>query len=305
MLNTIENKNESKLKVTVNEANYLDEKNEVVEQVMYNITEDYATLRIAKGNSKIGRGIYSFSTLPGNDKYLLRLNKTGELLTNIPGTCSKHCDGCFNGGCYAVRDAKLHHNVVIKAWGENTLLLRNGKLWGMLEDFISYKNRNLKCPGIKKFRINVSGEIQNKSELDNWATIARNHPEVKFGIYTKNYEALAEYFDDCMQEGGVGHPLNFIINVSEWHGVAKAFIDKYSAKYPNIFNVFIYDDSRVEGSPFTDEEKAELKAMVRCPAVTEAGRHAKDANGKPICCDQCGRCYGDHGLGIKTRVPSH
>lgn len=299
------------MKTTEQNVKYFDENDNIIEEVMYTLTEeDASTLSISKGNNKIGKTIYSFSTLPGNEEHLLRLKKAGnKLLTNIPGTCSKHCEGCFDGGCYAVRDAKLHHNVVIKAWGKNTLLLRNGKVWGLIKEFLNTKNKDPKNPKVKLFRINVSGEIQNKDELDHWAEIAREHPEINFGIYTKNYEALGEYFDDCYErakiDASTDHPKNFIINVSEWHGVAKEFIDKYSKKYPNTFNVFEYDDSRLEGSPLTDEEKEALHMVTRCPAVTEEGRHAYNAEGKPIQCDRCGRCYGLRGLGLRTRVPAH
>ena len=90
----------------------------------YIINHKNAKLHVSKGNSKIGKGVYNFSTLPGNEKNLLKL-KTGTLLTDIPGTCSKHCSTCFSDGCYAVKSACLHSNVVIKAWAENTLLLRS------------------------------------------------------------------------------------------------------------------------------------------------------------------------------------
>ena len=42
-----------------------------------------ARLHISKGNTKIGKGIYSFSTLPGNKKHMIYAN--GELLTDVPG----------------------------------------------------------------------------------------------------------------------------------------------------------------------------------------------------------------------------
>ena len=108
-------------------------------QPLYAIREDQATLHISKGNSKIGKGIWSFSTLPGDAEHLLTTSNHG-LLTDIPGTCSKHCDGCFGHGCYAVRDAKLHHNATIPAWGENTLLLRSGRLWDEVDLFLKLKN---------------------------------------------------------------------------------------------------------------------------------------------------------------------
>ena len=74
---------------------------------LYNIKLADAKLHITKGNSKIGKTIYSFSTLPGNKEHLIYAK--GILLTDVPGTCSQLCEGCF-GACYAVNSARLHHN---------------------------------------------------------------------------------------------------------------------------------------------------------------------------------------------------
>lgn len=98
---------------------------------LYKIDATKAMLHLSKGNSKLGKGIWGFSTLPGNKDHLLFIrdkeSKEAILLTDIPGTCSKYCENCAkDGACYAWRDAKLHHNVTIKAWTENTILLRQG-----------------------------------------------------------------------------------------------------------------------------------------------------------------------------------
>lgn len=267
---------------------------------LYIIKEEEATLHISKGNSKVGKGIYTWSTLPGNRKNLLVLNKT-VVLTSIPGTCSKHCEGCFNGGCYAVNSAKLHHNVVIKAWGDNTLLLRSGRAFGMIDEFISKKNRRYLKTGdrenhavVKTFRINVSGEIESAAELERWNELAKKHPEVNFGLYTKNYEALEEFME---KHGDTAD--NFCINVSEWHGVAKEFL----ARHPGRFNVFEYDDSNRKSCGMSPEDIERLSKTVHCPAVTRAGKHAKGPNGEEITCDHCGKCYRKTGL--RTAVWAH
>ena len=153
-------------------------------KVRYILNDAEAQLHISKGNSKIGKTIYNFSTLPGNENNLLQL-KDGTLLTNVPGTCSKHCENCFHSGCYAVNSARLHSNVVIKAWGENTLLLRKGIIWDKID---SYINKNQKK--IKLWRINVSGEIGSVQEFEKWNNIAAKYPQIQFGLYTKNYEDL-------------------------------------------------------------------------------------------------------------------
>ena len=273
-----------------------------------------AKLHVSKGNAKIGDGIFSFSTLPGNADHMITL-ADGTLLTDVPGTCSKFCDECFGGGCYAVRDAKLHNNATIPAWGENTLLLRSGRLWDELETFLTLKNakavkllRSWKKPQtedlglidacakeilrqtrelakVKTFRIHVSGELESVDDLRHWNALALSHPETVFGIYTKNYDALGEYLD-----AGTDFAPNLVVNVSEWHGVAKPFLEKYSwAK----LNVFVYDDHL----------DPELESVPHCPAVTREGRHAKLPDGSEMTCDRCRRCYRK--TGERTAVYAH
>lgn len=242
----------------------------------YIISDESVKLHISAGNSKIGKGVYNFSTLPGNAENLLTL-KDGTLLTNIPGTCSKHCVGCFNGGCYAVNSALLHNNVVIKAWGDNTLLLRQGTLWGQLDNYVSqHKDK------IKLFRINVSGEAESVKDFEEWNKIALRNPSIAFGMYTKNFEDL----DKFMQKHGDTAP-NFCINISQWNHVADAFL----AKYPNKFNVFEYNPTNLRDCDWSLAERARLAKLTKCPAVDIHGHHTKKADGTPLTCKDCGRCY--------------
>ena len=279
----------------------------MAQEPLYKIDAANARLHLSKGNSKIGDGIWSFSTLPGNADHMLFL-KDGRLLTDVPGTCSKYCDGCArDGACYAWRDAKLHHNATIPAWTENTLLLRSGRLWDELETFLTLKNGKaekylstvLRCgldpdialrdaralATVKTFRIHVSGELEDASQLRRWNLLALAHPEIQFGIYTKNYDALAEFLD-----AGSDFAPNLVVNVSEWHGVAKPFLEKYAwAK----LNVFVYDD----------HVEPDVAKLPHCPAVTKEGRHAKLPDGSPMTCDRCGRCYRK--TGERTAVHAH
>lgn len=272
----------------------------------YEITAENARLSVVKGNSKIGKGIYAFSTLPGNEEHLLFITDklTGEkqLLTDIPGTCSGHCEKCFNGGCYAVNSAKLHHNVVINAWAGNTILLRSGKLFTELDEFLTkknakyYKTKNVEDQKVKTFRINVSGEIQDAAELKSWNDLAVKHPEIMFGVYTKNYEAVGEFIEAQPDKDTAP---NFVINISQWHGEADAFL----AKYPGKFNVFEYDDSNRKNCDLSDAEKERLSHCKHCKAVTIEGKHAVNAKGEPITCDGCTRCYQKQGW--HTAVYAH
>ena len=291
--------------------------NNMENKPLYEIDGATASLHISKGNRKIGKGIYAFSTLPGNGDHLITTSTQG-LLTDVPGTCSKFCDGCFGGGCYAVRDAKLHHNVTIRSWGENTILLRRGDVWPQLRAFFAIKNgkamkilsafnksgdgsygealaKAREAASVRTFRINVSGEIESLRELREWVSLAKDHPETQFGVYTKNFDALGEYLD-----AGEDFPDNFVVNISQWHGVADAFLAKYA--WANL-NVFEYDDSNVKGNSLSEEDVERLAKAPHCPSVTRDGHHAKNKDGSEVTCDQCRRCYRK--TGRLTAVYAH
>lgn len=258
-------------------------------ETVYVNTLENATLHIAKGNSKIGKGIYAFSTLCGNEEHTLMLR--GQQLSNVVGTCSHHCETCFNG-CYAARAAVRHHNAVIQAWADNTLLLRSGKAYKCIVDYIKLKQKT-KSP-IKVFRINVSGEILSEKDIIMWNKIALKFPEIKFGVYTKNFSAVEKFMNAYKTTAQ-----NFAINISAWHGIEKEIIEKY----PNQFNIFEYDDSNLKSNNLTEDEKTRLASLTHCPAVDIHGHHTTDSEGNPITCDRCLRCYNK--TGKRTAVYAH
>ena len=77
-------------------------------------------IHVTGGNAKIGKGVFNISLLPSDEP---PTKKDGTILTNITGTCKGCCDGCKHD-CYAVKQAVYHHNSVVTAWGENTILAR-------------------------------------------------------------------------------------------------------------------------------------------------------------------------------------
>lgn len=264
-----------------------------IDQAIYKAVDRTPVLHISEtGNSKIGRGIASFSTLPGDAAHML-YTKDGRLVTDEPGTCSENCDTCFKR-CYAVNSAHRYHNTCIPAWLDNTLLLRRGKLFKALDDYLTKKNAKKKVP-ITTFRINVSGEIQTPEEFREWNALAKKHPETMFAVYTKNYDALEIFLKEV---GGESEP-NFVINVSQWHGVADEFI----RRNPTGYNIFEYDDSNKKSCELSEADKARLAKECHCPAVTREGKHAKTPAGEPITCDHCKRCYTK--TGKVTAVWSH
>lgn len=245
----------------------------------YVVTE--INLHVSRHISKLGHNIYAFSTVPGNEAHQPKLND--EPLSNVHGTCSKHCEGCAkDGACYAWKAFKLHHNHTVKAWSENTLLLRSGKLFEMLDYYINNINSNPKKKPVETFRINTSGEIESVNDLIGWNNLAKKFPSTTFSVYTKNYEALEEFIK---LEGDSAD--NFVINVSQWNHCA----DEFLKKYPNKFNVFEYDGTNRAHHEFSKEDVDRLAKLPHCPSVGRDGKSRFNPDGSKITCDQCKKCY--------------
>lgn len=275
----------------------------------YKINASEAKLHISlKGNTKLGSGIASFSTLPGNAEHLMENNKLG-LLTDIPGTCSHTCQGCWND-CYARKGGIRYHNSCIPSWGENTILLRDGRLWEELDTYLTLKNakaikalregKTLKEAAelavVKSFRINVSGEVETAQQFDHWVELAIQFPMISFGLYTKNFEALGEYLD-YLEANGLDLPDNFAINISQWNHCADEFIKKYADAWK--LNVFEYDPTNHPGHGFSDEDVVRLRKMPHCYGITKEGHHRKLPDGSDATCDKCPMsCYKRSGQRI-------
>ena len=269
------------------------EKTEKTEDMIpvYNFDHNNVSIHLSLGNTKIGRMI-NWSTLPGNDEN--RMIAVGKLLTDVAGTCSSNCTACFKN-CYARKSGLQHHNSVIRPWAENTIMIREhtDECFKQIDDEIGRLNRGYKLGKMEKpvyeyFRINVSGEISSAEELIRWNDLALKHPEIKFGTYTKNSQAVIGFF----QAVGQSAP-NFTINISEWHGVMTDTIAKLHAMGA-IFNVFEYDDSNLSHHGLSGAEVERLAKLPHCPAVgaTKENRHPKNPKtGEAWHCDECKGCY--------------
>jgi hypothetical protein len=227
-------------------------------EALYKITlPDDADINVSVGNIKVGK-IHNINLLPG--EHLLH-TKTRGLLTDVPGTCNGCCEGCESGGCYAIRDAKLHHNVTIPAWVTNTLLMRKD-LNAFFDKIDEYINLNK----VKYWRWHAAGEVPSYEYLVKMNDVAKKHPEVKFYFYTKRFDWVVKFEQEhCFAD-------NLTCNISVWHDNAKDY------KFNNV-NYFVYDDH-------TEEH---VKKMSRCPAVD------KDGHETGVTCDKCQRCIRKHG----------
>ena len=87
------------------------ELNNINTKPIYEFTaEDARRITLSTRNSKIGK-MLNWSTLPGNESNPLIAK--GRVVTNVTGTCSFNCNGCFKK-CYARRSALQHHNSVTR-----------------------------------------------------------------------------------------------------------------------------------------------------------------------------------------------
>lgn len=222
-------------------------------------------LHVTAGNRKTGKGIYIVNLLPGDEPLQL---KDETQLTNVAGSCNGCCDICKEH-CYAIKYTKLHHNVCVPVYAENTVLAKYDvdMFFRELQSFI---DRNV----VSVIRYHAAGEIPTYEYLLHMVAIAEDNPRVQFYTYTKRYDYLHRY----MEENKV-FPDNLIINVSIWNG-------NYSNPYK--FPEFIYDDG-------SDET---LKDVLHCPAVDVFGHDTGET------CSHCKLClYAQHGT--KTAVYSH
>lgn len=224
-------------------------------------------ISLAKGNVKLGKGVYAFNLMPGDEP--LSTKEKGQL-TNVRGTCVGCCEEC-KGVCYAIRDASRYHNTCIPSLGKNTLIMRNDmdNMFHQLKDACIAKN-------VRVLRYHSSGEIENYDYLLHMVKLAVELPDVKFYFYTKRFGYIEKYLTECGEL-----PENLICNISEWNGNTSGFNLKG-------MNVFTYDDG----------SNPSLESVVHCPAVDKNGHKTG------IHCDQCKRCFSKND-GHVTAVYSH
>ena len=236
--------------------------------VMYQINYEPAmTISLAKGNSKLGKGVYALNLMPGSKP--LSTKDKGQL-TNVAGTCSGCCDGCENF-CYAVRDARRFHNTVIPSAGKNTVIMRHD----MDKGFKQVKEKLVKKKA-QVLRWHSSGEIMNYNYLLHMVKLAVELPNIQFYFYTKRFAFIDKYLKEC---GDL--PENLVCNISEWKGNTKGY------NFEGL-NRFVYDDG-------TDPE---MEKLVHCPAVNKEGHKTG------VTCDQCKRCFSGN-KGLITAVYDH
>ena len=142
---------------------------------------------LINGNDKLGKGVYTFSTLPTNKAFNVTLQTPGlggSIDITIKGTCPCSC-----AGCYATKGRYTFDNV-IEANARKTYLVLNDL------DFVTNAIiAQIKADRITLCRIHASGDFVNDLYIEAWKRIVKECPETVFWTYTKNIKAEAA-FDD-------------------------------------------------------------------------------------------------------------
>lgn len=234
-------------------------------------------LHITAGNSKLGRRCFNISKLPGMGQLHY---KSGELITNVCGSCPADCKGC-----YAKRS--LRFTSTVKNWAENTLLAQDPREFFIaLRDWCDDHKRK---PGqdVAMFRINQSGDVQTGAEWDVYAYIAENYADdfIFYG-YTKNWSALREFMSARDWE----KPVNLNIMLSEAPGYpAPADLKEH-------FPVCVWDQGQTGGNGETDP-----RTLPHCPAVTAPCKPGGKGHTTNVTCDKCKLCT----RGVSMAIYNH
>ena len=124
------------------------------------------------GNSKIGKGVFHFSTLPANVDFSVNVN--GKAMT-VKGTCPCRC-----AGCYAM-SGNFRYQSVKDSLAIRTVIAR---------DYMDYCekaiNAQIQADKVKIIRIHASGDFFSYEYALMWKRIAENNPNVLMWTYTKN-----------------------------------------------------------------------------------------------------------------------
>ena len=137
---------------------------------------------LVKGNSKIGKNVYHFSTLPGTEVFHL-----DAFNYDAKGTCFCDCVGCYGkSGNY-------------KRYPTTYALLALRTMWAReaTEKIAEIIISEIKRKKIKYVRIHATGDFFGRSYALAWLEIVKACPECIFWTYTKSY---GHGFDDVLNE---------------------------------------------------------------------------------------------------------
>ena len=169
-------------------------------------------LSFQKGNSKLGKSIYTFSlpsgyTCPFAKDCLAKVNRLTGKLTDGPHTQFR---------CFSASQEALFPSVRKSRW-DNFEKVKNAIKNNTLVDLIL--NSIPKKATI--IRVHVAGDYYNQVYFNFWMEVARNRPDITFYAYTKSISYWVN------QLGNI--PSNFKLNAS-YGGKQDSLIEQYNLK---------------------------------------------------------------------------
>ena len=142
---------------------------------------------LINGNAKLGKGVWTFSTLAGTEIYNVSINGTDYA---VKGTCVCDCKGCY------AKSGFFRMNSTIKSLAIKTILCREHL------DFVKRAIiAQIKADNIELCRIHASGEFFSADYADMWKYVVSICKECNFWTYTKvrDFESI---FDD-LENGNI------------------------------------------------------------------------------------------------------
>ena len=211
-----------------------------------------------KGNIKTGL-IWTWSKLAGNRE-----------INGVKGSCGNYCGACQDGGCYVFKSYR--YPSVINGHARNTTAFRND-INGSFEELCAQIDRAKNKPEI--IRINQSGEIETPFELLKWCLMAKKYPDIRFYLYTKNFDALSMVINSF--DNGATVPENITMLISVWHEYGLNEFNEF--KKHSFIKAFAYDDG-------FNYAAAGLNIDAYCTAYDQNGKmnHA-------VTCEKCKKCF--------------
>ena len=195
----------------------------------------WISLPLVDGNSKIGKGVYHFSTLPGKKDYHINIafktekrpgkkdpnklvsvtviDNDNPILVDIAGTCICSCEGCY------AMVGNYRYDTTLAYLAIRTILARQYINW--LENCI---NAQIAAENIKLVRIHASGDFYGSDYIAMWQRIAIANPGTVFWSYTKN-PAAEKAFDNIANCNIVK---SMIPTIGKNYGTCKYIMDTYA-----------------------------------------------------------------------------
>lgn len=138
-------------------------------------------LVLINGNSKLGKGVWTFSSLAGCKPVTFTMNGKEYVLR---GSCLCHCSGCYAmTGNYRFSSVKA------------SLGWRTWLVWFDVDFLVRAICAQIEAQKIRIVRIHASGDFPTVDYIDGWHRIIERFPDVVFWTYTKNSKA-EHAFDD-------------------------------------------------------------------------------------------------------------